>query len=365
MLRVALVITELDVGGAERQLVQLATGMDRRFFKPHIYALGPPPRPGGDELVRQAEAADVKVEFLHAKKWWQFGPTVEKLAARLREFQPKIMQSFLFHANVIGSTAARQAGVPHVCLGMRVNDPSWWRAMVERRVARRADRVVCVSSAVADAVGRRLHLQTPQLMVIRNGVDVDRFEFAPPADLTPFGVPPGVRPLIFIGRLDQQKGADRLQQLALHLEPLNQHLLIVGRGKLEQQLRARLTSKRVHFAGWQADIAPLLAASSLLLLPSRYEGMPNALLEAMAAGLPVLATPVEGVTEILSDPQQVMPFAPLVWSAAITQLVQSAEHRAQVGVGNRQRVREHFSIEKMVTAYERLYSGLAGTTRPN
>ena len=126
MLRVALVITELDVGGAERQLVQLATGLDRRFFKPRVYALGAAPPPGRDTLVRELQAAEVPVDFLQARGWWDFGHTVERLATLLRQFEPQVMQTFLFHANVVGASAARQARVPCLSLGLRVNDPRWW-----------------------------------------------------------------------------------------------------------------------------------------------------------------------------------------------------------------------------------------------
>lgn len=368
MLRVALVITELNVGGAERQLVQLATGLDRRFFKPHIFALGNPPEPPGDELVRLACDAEVKVEFLGASRWWQFGPTVSRLADRLREFAPAVMQSFLFHANVVGSLAARQARVPYVSLGIRVNDPSWWRSKLERRIAKHADRVVCVSEAVAQAASRRLSLRPDQCIVIPNGVDFDRIAQADAADLTLLGVPAGARPLIFVGRLTAQKGVERLLQLVPTLERMQTHLLIVGEGPERtriQQAVPRLSSTRIHFAGWQQNVPSLLKACSSLLLPSQYEGMPNALLEAMAAGLPVLATPVEGVREILGDdPLQVRPFTAEAWTEALRTIADPTVANA-IGERNQQQVVSRFSIASMASAYERLFSGLAGSHRPN
>lgn len=364
MLRVALVITELDVGGAERQLVQLAAGLDRRFFKPRVFAIGSPPSPERSELVERLAQAEVPVEFLNATHWWQFGPTVQKLAASLREFRPQVMQSFLFHANVIGAMAARQAGVPHLSLGIRVNDPRWWRAMLERRAARQAERVVCVSHAVALAAKPRLRLRSEQCVVIPNGVDVNRFEQVSPANLLGFGVPAGVRPLIYIGRLDKQKGVDQLPQLVPALATLQTHLLIVGSGPLEARLRAevqRLQTSRVHFAGWQADVAPLLAASSILVVPSRYEGMPNAVLEAMAAGLPILTTPAEGIREILGEDvdHQAKPFDVANWTSHLATLVQSPKLAAEIGARNRLRVRSELSLAAMVDSYERLFGGLA------
>jgi glycosyltransferase involved in cell wall biosynthesis len=392
MRRIAFVITELDVGGAERQLVNLATGLDRRFFKSRVYALGGAPPAGKDELVQRLHQAEVPIELLNARGWWQFGPTVEQLAARLREFQPHVMQSFLFHANVIGALAARSAKVPAVSLGIRVNDPRWWRGMLERRIARRADRVVCVSQSVSVAAQRRLRLREEQCVVIPNGIDVDRFEFTAPMDLGRFGVPPGVKPIVFVGRLDRQKGAERLVDLVPALETFGHHLLIVGSGPLERRLRTIMGhqkgSERVHFAGWQAEIPSILAACSLLVLPSRYEGMPNVVLEAMAAGLPVLTTPADGVLEIMGDKKgsgvfrgknpslwtrlfrerlptpslspladgQVLAYSSSWIAAMLTALdPEVAQARGEL---NRQRVREHFSLTAMVQQYERLFSGL-------
>jgi glycosyltransferase involved in cell wall biosynthesis len=388
MRRIALVITELDVGGAERQLVHLAAGMDRRFFKPRVYALGSPPLPGRASLIERLKEAEVPVEFLEARRWWQLGPTVEKLAERLREFQPHVMQAFLFHANVVGALAARNAKVPAISLGVRVNDPRWWRSLLERRIARRAQRVVCVSQSVAAAARRRLSLADGQCVVIPNGVDIDRFAGAAPADLTRFGVPPGNRPIVFVGRLDRQKGAERLIDFIPALETFGHHLLIVGSGPLEKRLRTIAShqkgSERVHFAGWQPEIPSILAACSLLVLPSRYEGMPNAILEAMAAGLPVLTTPVEGVLEIMgaeaardtrrtiwkifarekgSTPLlsllaegQVLEYSPS-WNAAMLALL-DPDTAATKGEENRRRIEQHFSLTTMVREYERLFSNL-------
>lgn len=368
MLRVAFVITELDVGGAERQLTQLATGIDRRFFKPRVYALGEPPRPPREELVRQLQAAEVPVEFLGARRWFHFGPTVERLTERLREFQPHIVQSFLFHANVIGTLAARDAGIPAV-MGIRVAQPSWWRSRVERHVARHAQRVVSVSQGVAAFARRTLRLRDEQCVVIPNGIDLNVVELSQGADLTLLGIPAGVRPITFVGRIDRQKGADRLAELLPVVAALQTHLLIVGDGplrtRLEQRFRHLDDAHRVHFAGWQADVPAILKESQLLVLPSRYEGMPNVVLEAMAAGLPVVVTPVEGVAELLGPEAdgQIAPYEPQRWAAAIARLASQADVAKTLGERNRQRVADHFGAQAMVTAYERLYSGLAAHQR--
>jgi hypothetical protein len=115
-LRIALVITELEVGGAEQSLVRLATGLDRARFEPVVYSLAPLPPAGKDQLVRTLAEARIEVHSLGARRWWQFFLATRQLAKLLRRQQPQIVQSFLFHANVVGAMAARQANVPHVLL---------------------------------------------------------------------------------------------------------------------------------------------------------------------------------------------------------------------------------------------------------
>ena len=118
-------------------------------------------------------------------------------------------------------------------------------------------------------------------------------------------MPAGRDVVTCIGRLDRQKGLDwLLETAAIWLPQLPRcDLLLVGQGperrKLEAQCRGLGIGDRVHFAGWRPDVAEILAASRLLVLPSAWEGMPNVVLEAMAAGLPVVATDVEGVRELL------------------------------------------------------------------
>ncbi|HTN77289.1 MAG TPA: glycosyltransferase [Pirellulaceae bacterium] len=374
MIRVALVITELDVGGAERQLVRLATNLDRRWFKPHVYALGPPPRDDRSELVQQLRAADVPVDFLGATRWWQFQPTVHELKRLLAEFQPHVMQSFLFHGNVIGSIAARQANVPRVALGMRVADPSFWRRLVERRVARDADRVVSVSQDVATAAVKGLRLRSEQNVVIRNGIDLAEMDATTPADLSKMGLQLAAPPLVFVGRLVRQKGVDRLIELVPILKAANRQLIVLGdgpeRASLERAIDRAGASDFVHLLGWRADVVAILKSCQALLLPSHYEGMPNVVLEAMAVGLPILATPSEGVRELLGNDSQgqVLPFDVATWSAAIAQLSRDEDRfKVIVGTRNRQRVEERFSQETMVASYQRMFAelaaGLPGTTR--
>lgn len=359
----ALVITGLEPGGAERALTQLALRIDRAKFTPHVISLQPRPGEEKCELVNQLAAADVPVEFLNARSKWQFPLAVWRLSRSLRAIRPAIVQSFLFHANIVTALAGWRRGVKVVC-GIRVADPSRARQRAERWIAPLVQKFVCVSQSVADFSAETAGLPREKLCVVPNGVDVEKFANAPPADAAALGLPALQRFLIAVGRLDKQKGFDWLLPLLprVFAERPGHNLLLVGDGQeraaLQQQASSLGIAARIHFLGWQPQVPSLLQLADVLLLPSRWEGMPNVLLEAMAAGLPVVSTTVEGAAEILG-PLAEQQLAPLSDSAAfqnqVLALTADAAAAKELGALNQQRVRDHFSLAQLASAYEALY----------
>src|SRR5437868_5272258 len=146
--RLAFVITELEPGGAERCCAELAARIDRSRFSSVVYSLGPPPHAERRSLVARLLEANVPIHFLGFQTAFQYFGAVHQLAKMLREQQAEIVQTFLFHANVVGAQAARAAGVRRVVTGIRVADPRWWRTSLEYFMTRSADRYVCVSQNV-------------------------------------------------------------------------------------------------------------------------------------------------------------------------------------------------------------------------
>ena len=299
-IRVAFVITELDPGGAERQLVQLVTNLDRDRFESEAVCLS-----GEGELAGVLRDAGIRVTSLHAGGRWDAG-VLFRLRRHFRRSRPDVVQTFLFHANIAGRLAARRAGVPVVVSGIRVAERRHrWHLWLDRWTDRFVDRHVCVSRDVAEFSTQVGKLPAEKLVVIPNGVEVDRFVAADAADLGEFGFPEDARVILFVGRLDEQKDPQRLVdafRIMTH-EVSDATLLIVGTGPLESALRqsALEFGGRVVLAGQRADVARLMKAASCLALPSRWEGMPNVVLEALAAGLPVVASDVEGVRELLRE----------------------------------------------------------------
>ncbi|MGE3315740.1 MAG: glycosyltransferase [Planctomycetaceae bacterium] len=361
-LRIAFVITDLDAGGAERALVQLATRLDRSRFEPHVYCLS-----GPGELVEVLRKDAIPVECLGAKRWWNVG-AVWILSRQLARLRPAIVQTSLFHANIAGRLAAKAAGVRPVICGIRVAErrsrvPLW----IDRATDWMVDRHVCVSRGVEQFSIERGKLRPEKLVVIPNGVDTDLYAAAAPADLAQFGIPNESETVLFVGRLDPQKAPEIVVEAARRLIPMNDrlHFLFVGEGPQRATLIAEIKRNglehRVHLAGRRSDVASIMKACTCLVLPSRWEGMPNVVLESMAAGLPVIATKVEGISELIAEGETgVLVSSPSGESLAeaITSLTRSPERMKAVAERAQTLMRERFAWDQVVSAHDDLYRRL-------
>jgi glycosyltransferase involved in cell wall biosynthesis len=373
-LHIALVITELEVGGAERCLVNLACGLDRNGFEVAVICLAGRPEAPQDHFARRLEDARVKVHYLGFTSKWSLPAAVRALRVALDNLQPDVVQSMLFHANVVSGLARRRTDRRALSLGFRVADPSRWRQWVEGRIAREASHVVCVSQSVADYAARQMGLDRARLTVIPNGIDLQAYEGRRPADLTRFGLAQGRLAITCISRLAKQKGLDLLIRAAPQLlAALPDHdLLLVGdgpdAGSLRRLAAERGVAHRVHFAGWQPAVPEILLASDVLVLPSRWEGMPNVLLEAMACGRPVVCSAAQGVTEVLgplAEPQTAPVNNPQMLVTKTLAIIRNPDLAYQLGCQNRQRATDHFSLAEMIRRYGALFETLSrGSVAP-
>ena len=245
------------------------------------------------------------------------------------------------------------------------------RGLVERAAVNRMQQLVCVSRSVADFAAQYLRCDPARLTVIPNGVDLSHFATATPVDWRSIGWPADAVVSLFVGRLHPQKGIDLLQQQLDLFAPRGsrRRLLLIGEGPLNDRIDrwiAKVGEDRVQRLPWQADVAPWIKASRLLVLPSRYEGMPNVVLEAMASARPVVCSRVEGIEELLGDAfseQSFTPDAETGLRAVAEPLLQDAALSERVGLENQSRVRREFSIPTMIDAYRSLYRELRETRR--
>jgi glycosyltransferase involved in cell wall biosynthesis len=365
--RIAFCITDLDAGGAERALVQIVTRLDRSRWDPSVFCLS---KEG--ELAAVLRQAEIRVVCLGAEKRDGLS-VVWRLSRKLARLQPALLQTFLHHANIAGRIAGTAARIPVIVSGIRVAEKRiGFRLWLDRATEWMVARHVCVSQDVAAFSAERGGLAPSKICVIPNGVDASVLAEAPPADLGQFAIPAGSRTLLFVGRLDPQKGPFVLLAAVKELLPRHSdlHVLFVGDGPLGQRLRGWVTeenlSSRIHFAGRRNDVPSLLRAAEIFALPSLWEGLPNVVLEAMAAGVPIVASRVEGISDLLTDGRTglVVPAdSPGELAEAIERLLGDRECARQMGGNAQSFVQEQFEWSRVVARYDELYRELLACSR--
>jgi len=210
-------------------------------------------------------------------------------------------------------------------------------------------------------------LLAEKLVVIPNGVDVERFAAAKPAPLESLDLERQRRMIVSIARFDEQKGFGwLLEAMRGALARLPQHdLVLVGEGPLRWRLEALVArlgiGQRVRFAGFREDVAEIIAAADLVVLGSRWEGMPNVILEAMAGGRPVVCTKVEGIFELLGENaelQTAAPNDPQGFADKVVAIASDGQLAGRLGRENQARAAERFTWARMVEGYQQLYRTL-------
>lgn len=369
-MRVDFVITELFVGGAERCLTELVLGLAEQGDFVRVFSLASLPTGQQRLLVDRLEDAGIPVESGGADRPWQYLRARKNLQKWMSKSEADVCQTFLFHANVLGTFAAKAAGIPIRVGGLRVAESNWLRCRLERKAVRNMSSLVCVSDAVRVFATEQLMCPSQKSLVIGNGVDVSQFAGTKAATWQDIGWPVDSIVTLFVGRLHPQKGIDLLKEQIDRIAPeqSRRRLLLVGDGPLREELQEWIGSigdDRVKLLPWQSDVAPLMNAANVLVLPSRYEGMPNVVLEAMACGKPVVCSKVEGSKEILAHDKSQQGFesgdGPGM-AALIEAFLAEKALCDEVGANNQKRVRADFSIPAMVEAYRSHYLSLLDAT---
>ncbi len=350
MIRVALVIGRMNVGGAEAELARLARGLDRTRFEPHVVILQDA-GPLADAL------GDVRPVVLNRNRKWRPG-TWRALARELRSIRPDVVQSFLFTENVFCRWAGQGAvvsGLQGSLSDARETGPSL-KLWLERRTWPRAAAVVSNSEHYRNLY-HALGLDASKITVIPSAVEPVGADGG--AVRGEFGIGPEEVLVTCVARLVERKGHEDLLRAKAPVR-----LLFDGDGPM----RRRLEGRGAILAGWRRDVPDLLAASDVVALPARFgEGCPNALLEAMAAGKPVVAARSGGIPEVVADGETgllVEPGDAAGLGSALARLASDPSLRSRMGEAGRARARERHSIGDFVRAYESLYFKLTGSAAP-
>jgi len=363
--RVLLLSTSLGLGGADRQILYLARALLAHGYDVRLVSMTPLV-----EMGRLAVAEGLPITSLEMRRGKADLGALRKLVAMLREWRPHILTSFMYHANIMGRVAGRRAGVPLIVSSIRSEQNGSTARDWGMRLTNWMDHCCTTNSRrVADALSRRRLVPSRKLRVIPNGVDVAAFSAG--ADegeriRRELGLAPGEFLWLAVGRLFPEKDYPTLLRAFQSFAGTPARLAVAGRGDLLEELRGLAeqlgVASQVIFLGVRHDIAALLAAADGLVLASASEGMPNVVMEALAAGRPVVATDVGGVSELVEAGVSgfvVPPRDPAALSERMRHLMSlPPEQRRRMGQKGRERMLADYSLQAMADRWIDLYREL-------
>lgn len=358
-LRVVHLGTETGWRGGERQQVWLATGLRERGHYCLMICNGK------GEMARRAPELNLETRPVPVRG--EIGlRSVTRTAATLREFEPHVVHLHDAHAVLIGSLAAKLAGSPAVVASRRVD----FRINSRWKYTWAIDRIIAISAAVRDVL---IDCGVPagNVSVVPSGIDLSRFEGLPPRAEArrALGIADDQLALGMVAALTDHKGHRFLLEAwpqVIAAEP-RARLLLAGAGELEEELERSVADlgigDSVRFLGFHSDVAGLLAALDLFVLSSHLEGLCTSLMDAMAAGLAVVATTAGGIPEVVDDGHTgvlVPPRDPEALAGAVLEVLGDPDRRRRMGEAGRETARARFGCEKMVEGTLEVYRQVLG-----
>jgi len=358
-------ITELQPSGAERCVYELALRLDKRRFDIHVAAL----RTGA--VAGWLEDKGIDVVVLNVRNRFDL-PALFRFVKFLRDREVHLLHTHLFHADLVGRIAATLAGVPHLVHTVHVAERRFrpWQYVWARIASKWCERIICVSKAVRDHHASRTRLPSNMYQVIYNGIDTNQYR--PDSQSRErfrekLRIKKDELLISFVGRLDYQKNPQMFLQAVevTRKRHGNIKVVIAGDGPearaVERFVREGNNAQWITWLGFTDEIPALLNASDIFVLPSRWEGFGLSAAEAMATEVPVIATKVPGLTELIIDGKTGLIIEPEDVDAlilAMEKLINDEAMRKSLGSAARQRVQEEFSIEANIAAHEQLYEDI-------
>lgn len=375
-LRVLHLITRLPVGGAERLIVGILRNLDPQRIESRVCCIQ-----DRGELADEVEALGIPVISLGLmRKHGHDRAVAPALVALMREHKIDVLHSHLYHANLYGRLAARRLGIPAIAsVHNTYSKPRWLRHLLNRYLAGRTYRITAGSTEVRRDILRHDRVPADKVVLLPNAIDLARTE----SSLTPaearlrLGCAADDRVIGTVGRLEEQKGqrhlldAFALLRAAPEFSGAGLKLLIVGDGRLRDALRAQAEALGIadacRFPGTIGELGDVYRAIDIFVMPSLWEGLSLAMLEAMAAGLPMVATEVGGAREVLGDDRYgkvVPPGDAAALAAAIRALLNDPTGRGELAAAGAARVREHYSVAALARQLTSLYEGAEASRAP-
>jgi glycosyltransferase involved in cell wall biosynthesis len=364
-IRVCFMIDRLILpGGTESHLISLIRNLDRAKVKPYLCLLDPS---GGTRGIEIAE--DCPVLRLEARSSAGLGTaaTILYLARFLRAERIDVLQPYFPRSTYLGTLAGRLAGTRRIVRTR--NNMNHWMTPIHRFFGRVLNNMVSVTLCNSESARRAILADerpaAGSIFVIENGVDLDRFaHIAPVSRVREPNKPANVG---MVAHLRSVKGVDIFVQAAALVarSSRNVRFLVAGGGEdrviLERQIAEAGLTGRFQLLGAIDDIPGFLAGLDLAVLSSRAEGMPNAILEYMAAGRPIVAASVGSVGDLIRNETHgllVPPEDPSALAHAIQRVLNEPDFAAELGARARLRVQQEFSRTVSTERYERFYQSL-------
>jgi len=369
-IKIAYIITSSGIGGAEKILYHTVIGLDCNKYQISVCSL----KEKG-EVAKELEKHGVDIYCLHMANregwigWLASAGALFRLLLYLKRLRPAIIHSFLFRANILSRIAGYLIGVPIVISSIRVmGGEKGYFHFSERMTSFMVDRYIAVSESVERYIIQKSKIPERKISVIYNGVEVKNHTNlkVQNAKLL-FNIEAKDNIVVTVGRLHRQKGYSYLLHAISKVKEKFPRikLMFIGKGGEKNSLKNLAESldltDQVVFAGLRSDVENVLSTAELFVLPSLWEGMPNALLEAMAAGKAVVATRVGGIPELVIHEKTGILVPPEDFDAladAIIDLLQDKVRAKKMGEAGRVRVEEHFNISETLKKTENLYQEL-------
>lgn len=360
-IKILYVIWSLGLGGAERVVISLAKGLDKTKFQPTVCCLN-----GKGAFAHELEELGIKVIALNKKAGIDIS-VASKIIKVIKNNKIDIVHTHLWGANFWGRIAAKLAGVKGIIVTEHNTDV--WKSrlyfMFDKLLSRWTDRIIVVSNSVKDFYVSK-GIDEKKIEVIYNGVEIEKLQGCKETRTLikkEFGIKDDEKVLAIIGRLVPQKGHKYLFEALSQLNGSYKiKLLVVGAGPIEKDLRSTVCGLqlqgKVIFTGLREDVKDILSITNVLVMPSTREGLPMVALEAMAQGVPVIATKVGGVPDLVSDNETgilVESNNHFALKEALSKIIEDEGLTQRLGENAKKSVQEKFSIEGMLNKTQTLY----------
>jgi glycosyltransferase involved in cell wall biosynthesis len=366
-IKILYLIPGLKTGGAEMVLYELVKNLGKDRFESVIVSIIPIA-----EIGEKIKKLGVPVLSLNAK--FKFNPLIFfRFLSILRKEKPQILHSFLFHAIFLGRIARKVCKVPIIISSIHSEYiGGFLRNRILEFTSRLDNVVIIVSQKAKEKMVEAKAISARKTIVIYNGIDINRFKFQDKEKREKvrkaLNLKESDKVLISVGRLFRAKGYPYLIEAIKILKKQYPDivLLVLGKGRkrieLEKQIRGYNLTQNIFLLGRKENVPYYLNASDIFVMSSLWEGLPLSLLEAMVCGLPVVATNVGGIPEIVDEGHSgflVESKNSLALAKKISYVLNSSpEIRRKMGEVGRKIVEEKFSLDKMVKNYESLYEKL-------